>query len=420
MVFKRAFTLMAALTAAIAMIPAPAWAVGGATKNLVEGRITANATGAALTGICVIAKPLPLDAQSFQTQSGVNGYYKLLLPDGTYLLLFRDCSATPVYFDQWYFNANGPAGATQLKLGGALTPAQLEIDASMKTGAVLSGVVTAGDTGSPLANVCVEAQRNGQPTKRTTTDANGHYSLDLTDGDWGVHFTDCNQTPLYLPAGGLAHIKGAESHAVSLDVSMPRGGTVSGQVTDDVTGAPIGGICVSGPGPKIAYTDASGNYTVTDVPSGQFWVTFTDCGSGVSGSEYAKEYYHHAATSSEATEVAVTAPSNTVVNETLIQSGSISGTVTDAATGAPLSGVNVWVWHHGAWTGVGVRTGTDGSYVITGLLPEQDYAIQFFDYNDHYARQWWNGQASQDQAQPVAVTSNNTTTGIDAAMVSSS
>jgi hypothetical protein len=339
------------------------------------------------------------------------------VPDGTYLIEFRDCNPNPIYLDQWWFNSPGPAGATQLKVGGALTLAQLQVDASMKAGAIVTGIVSGADTGAPLAGICVEASRAGTATKRAITDSNGGYTLALSDGDWGVHFEDCRSQPIYLPTGAMAHIDGVQSRTVALNVSMQRGGTISGHVTDDVTGMPIANICVSGPGPKSALTDATGSYTVTDVPTGRFWMTFSDCAGTRPGYLYAHEYYHHAATYQDATEIAVNAPSNTVVDETLIRSGSISGTITDAATGAPLSSIVVRAWQNGAITGDGAVSQSDGTYVLDGLLPGETYKIEFFQGANAYVTQWWNDQATQDQAQTVSVTSDNTTIGINAAMV---
>src|SRR5438552_16253216 len=54
-------------------------------------------------------------------------------------------------------------------------------------------------------------------------------------------------------------------------------GTIKGRVTDQATGKPLTGVSVVVKGPQdeqTEFTDASGNYTITDLLPGEYLVTF--------------------------------------------------------------------------------------------------------------------------------------------------
>ena len=56
-------------------------------------------------------------------------------------------------------------------------------------------------------------------------------------------------------------------------------GTLSGKVTDAGTGAALSGVSVTISGSAlVATTDASGNYSITNIPVGTYTITFTKGG----------------------------------------------------------------------------------------------------------------------------------------------
>ncbi len=120
-------------------------------------------------------------------------------------------------------------------------------------------------------------------------------------------------------------------------------GTISGVVTNGTTSAPIAGASVSTNG-RSTTTDATGHYTLTDVPAGEAQVTVQAAG-------YA----------SEVRQVVVTGGATTTLDVAMFRPGNVAGRVTNAATGATLAGVTV------GYPGGVTLTDAAGRYAIAGL-----------------------------------------------------
>jgi len=205
-----------------------------------------------------------------------------------------------------------------------------------------------------------------------------------------------------------------------IDAALAVGGSISGTVTDEATGDPLANICVdafnqSGPGWRSAQTDASGNYTITGLPAGDYKVQFYDCNTGL----YIGEWYNDKPDWSSADLVSVALGVNTGgINAQLGLPGSISGTVTDEATGDPLANICVNAFDASSgWSMSGAVTDASGNYTITGL-PAGDYKVHFSDCNwpPVYAPEWYDDKPDVDSADIVHVNSGADTGGIDAAL----
>ena len=89
----------------------------------------------------------------------------------------------------------------------------------------------------------------------------------------------------------------------------------------------------------------------------------------------------------------------------LDRAGSIAGTVTEAATGAPIADVCTLPFAFGPSGGpdTGERcTGADGRFVLRGLGPYA-WPVEFVDFSGRYAWQWSGGSAHRLAAAPVRV-----------------
>ena len=110
--------------------------------------------------------------------------------------------------------------------------------------------------------------------------------------------------------------------------------------------------------------------------------------------------------------------------------GEIGGQVTDSATGVPLAGVEVcaYAFESEAFEEGVLETETEGSpsdcastdadgfYAISNL-PSGEYAVEFSSPAEsglNYVTQYFDGKASPEEAQPVAVSAGELTPGIDA------
>ena len=180
-------------------------------------------------------------------------------------------------------------------------------------------------------------------------------------------------------------------------------GSISGTVTDAVTGEALSGIEVTvydattGSYVSSGYTGTDGTYTAGRLQSGSYKVQFHDY-NGI----YLDEWYDNKADFYTADEVAVTAPSNTIVNAALDRGGSITGTVTDAATGEALSGIDVTVYDTTTHSYVSYGyTGTDGTYTA-GRLQSGSYKVQFRDYNGIYFDEWYDNKSDFYTADDVS------------------
>lgn len=76
---------------------------------------------------------------------------------------------------------------------------------------------------------------------------------------------------------GLALVLIAALAAMAGAAPPPGRANLYGKVTDAVTGTPISGVLVSLNGLQV-YTDASGNYSFTDLDTGEYVLQFSKAG----------------------------------------------------------------------------------------------------------------------------------------------
>jgi len=125
-------------------------------------------------------------------------------------------------------------------------------------------------------------------------------------------------------------------------------GTITGAVTDAEDGSGIVGATVTD-GTRTATTDASGKYTIADVPPGTYQVTASKSG-------------YHSSSSSVTVLAATTAVVDFSSNE-IVVFGIITGSVTDAEDGSPIVAATV---SDGTRT---VQTDAAGQYIIDDVPP---------------------------------------------------
>jgi len=211
------------------------------------------------------------------------------------------------------------------------------------------------------------------------------------------------------------------------------GGAISGEVTDASTRAPIAGIEVcaastvvevegqeEGEGEghsRCTTTGAGGGYTLSGLASGNFYVEFRAASRAL---DYVPQFYNGKPAAAEAEQVSVSAGQTTTgINAALEQGGQISGSVTDASTGAPLTFVAACA------VALGGRPATEevpcaitdakGVYTIPDLAGGS-YAVEFIDLRYKYQKQFYDGKSSLGSANAVGVSPPKTTPGIDAAL----
>ena len=423
-VSRSALSFAVAAAAAVAVLPSPALAAAGTTKNPIEGQVSDIQTQLPVSGICVTAKSVGVSPQlTATTQTNGVGAYKLLVPDGTYKVGFSDCRPDPVYVPQWWDHVNTAAAATPIKVGGALTLAATGIDAALLPGVHVTGRVSDVLSGAALSGICVIAGQwgTGHGTAYTaSTNSNGSYALFLPDGGYSIEFHDCRSTPEYLDqwwdhaaspqdAAELTVDSSVQSAQYGIDASLHEGGAITGHVTADATGQALANICVIDETAGVTATsDSTGAYTIRDLAPGTHLLMFDQCHGGPTGPTYAVEFFHHQATEQSADPVTVQAMSTTVVDETMRVGGTITGRITDAATGLPVSDVYVSASADDTAGAVTEISGANGTYTISGLYASNRYVLTFSDPKGRYSTQTLSGFVSVDFG--------TTTSGVDEAL----
>ncbi len=300
----------------------------------------------------------------------------------------------------------------------------------------ISGEVTDASTLAAVAGVEVCAEATSEESYGCeVTDSQGKYEIvELGTGNYKVEFRP-PQGPLdYVPQyydgkpswqqASLVHVTNGLLTS-GVDAALTRGGWIEGRVTDAVTKAGLAEVFVcaipiaeEGFG-RCGSTNSLGNYTLHGLPADSYGVEFFP-----EDGDHLFQAYKGKANWYEATPVTVTAGAGTAaIDAELGQAGHIAGTVTDAASGAGIPFVPVCLVDAKGEPEVCVRAGSAGRYSFDGL-PSGAYRVRFSpdhlwpEEEDDYVEQYYNGESSSSQADLVVVTAPDTTSGIDAHLVS--
>jgi hypothetical protein len=235
---------------------------------------------------------------------------------------------------------------------GAMTEA---VDIALERSATITGTVTDSVSMATLEGVTVYAiNLDGDYVTWGTTNSSGMYflNMDLTTGTYNIT-APFPANHLSNTISGVAVTAGSHSN---VDMSLSPSGAVSGQITNSANGQPIAGAYVfasSNGFNGYAITDEAGYYSITDdLGTGSYAVT------AIYGMSF-----------NEIMGISITQGSETTnvdMELTVEPSGTITGRVTDDATGDPIEFATVSAE---GLNGFGSSsTDEDGYYAIdTGL-----------------------------------------------------
>jgi hypothetical protein len=332
------------------------------------------------------------------------------LDDGTYRLRFEDINGTY----KWQYT-------DEIEVSNGQTTAN--VDATLLTGGTISGAVENSE-GEGIEDIRVvyylydgdEEEWYRVDDIDELTDSDGFYSLRLLDaGDYKIKFYDSNgiyQAQYYdgestLAAADTITITG-ESSIENIDATLTAAGKISGTVTGS-NGAKLKGISVEAYDSdenyvSDTYTRSDGTYTIGGMGTGAYSLEFYDDAGNYKGQSR--------------TGINVTAGQTTPnINVTLAPYGKISGTITGIGTDAlDYIRVNAYIYDNNeqAWDYVrGTYARDNGTYVISGLNAG-NYKVEFYDYNDVYKTQYYNGKLTLETAELVTVRDGVTTPNINA------
>ena len=286
--------------------------------------------------------------------------------------------------------------------------------------AVISGVVREVGSGAFLAGMTVEAWSTaGVLAGRTTTTASGTYTLTLAAGDYhllawdpaGAHATTFHDdaesfdTSTVITLGSGANEK--------IDLELTRAGWFSGRVLS-LDGTPLASMIVaiyneSGTLRGSTTTDATGGWRLV-VPAGAYRIAAWD-----DAMVFLPRFTGGALTFAQASSLSVETSMDVKVDLVLPPAASLSGTVVDAVTLAPLQGMVVE-----AWT-------SDGRFVRWGLTDESgryrlpleggSYRLVFSDPAGVYAGAFYGGGSSLTESPLLHLDGGEALDALDAALV---
>ena len=316
----------------------------------------------------------------------------------------------------------------------------------------ITGTVTDGSTGQPMAGVTVNATHAlTQRTASATTNASGQY--DLAVGPLGPYFlytastTRINEVHDNVPCGGTCDagdwsevtpvaITAPGTMVPGKDFSLDKGASLTGRVLSDATGDLLSFVSVSAVDSQgrfsfVDTTDSAGVFSLTSLNPGSY-VLYTSGAPGNHG--YRDEIYNNvacpagcSATLAQRLGTRITLASGedrTGVNMALSIGGRLTGRITDATTGEPLIGITIGAVRK-AGTSLGAGgfgyTSQDGVFSIKGLVTGAYYLVT--SNFDGYINEIYPGLACPGECDglnlagsPVLVTEGTTTDGVNLAL----
>ena len=402
----------------------------------ISGRITDRATGMPLAGATALVADAVTRDRIGTATSGADGTFSIVTSPGRYRVLFNGDSTVP-YTREWWNRK------TQFELADVVTVSGSVggIDAALVPGVFVRGQVTDETTHLGIAGVQAGAFDPAAPCCQllfagSPTDAAGNYVLVVPAGT--------TAKIQFVPGLGIrylgewwdnkrsfetANVLTIASNTSNINAALTPGVLISGKVTDDQTGAGLGGIAVNitdstthcCPFGNIAFagTAPDGTYQVL-VPKGMpVKINFFPFGAG-SDPRYIGEWFEDQPDWDRAKINTFT--SDTMgIDAALTRGLYIRGHVT-RRDGTPIAGL-----HANANDGLapccrfitGAQTDSNGDYAI--LVRPGTYKVLFFSRAPFlatdgvtYVDQWWDGAQFFDNGTQIVV--NADVTGINAVM----
>jgi hypothetical protein len=408
----------------------------------ISGTVTSASTGMPISDLVVQVYSSSGVIMSSANTNGSGVYTVGALPSGAY---FVRTSTNPSGFMATLYD-NISCTTCSVTMG---TPISVtigtttgDIDFALLLGGRFTGTVTNAATGAGLANVGVNvfATNGSLPIGYGFTDASGAYTL-LLGLPTGTYFARTFTSPGFVDqlyngitcVGGYCRVTAGTPISITtgsatgnIDFALAPGGRISGMVTTAGSGAPLFGVAVriynsSGDFVGTGFSDASGAYsTSSGLPTGTYHArTFNSSG-------FIEELYDDitcaggSCSRTAGTPISVTAGSTTGhINFALTPGGSISGTVTSASTGVPISGLNVQVYASSGVFVLSANTDGSGVYTVSGL-PAGTYFVRTSNSSGFIATLYNNiscTTCSVTTGMPISVTIGATTGDIDFALV---
>ena len=360
--------------------------------------------------------------------TSASGTYSITgLAAGSYKLDFAPqfgSSVALTYAPQWYLGQSSQGSANSI----VLTAGQFSTgdNATLVAGGDITGQVTNGSAAA-VASVQVSAYTAGGAfVGSTLTDGSGDYDIPgLATGSYALKFTPSTTYAPQWFAGALFEDNAtlvavtAGATTSSTNVVLAASGTITGTVTGTGSAAlpNVDVIAYDSEGNYAggALTATNGSYEIDGLAADSYTLEFIP-----PTSDYATQWFDGAASQSEAATVGVTAGGTLNENQTLVATGSISGTVLGTTTSTvTLSNVAVTAYDAAGNAVETVATDTYGQYTLAGLAAGS-YTVEFVPGNSPFGATWWNGATSIATATVIPVAAGQSVNAINATLIGAS
>ncbi len=294
------------------------------TPNALGGQVTDSLTGLRIGGATVVVTDSSNVVHTVSTDG--SGFYGITnLPTGS-----ANVTASKTGYSTATSSLNIVAGTN--------------IQNEVLVPNILTGVVRDSATSLPISGATVVVVDNANVTNTITTGASGFYGV--TNIAVGVASVTASKSGYSSATAGPTIVVGNNTQDLNLTPN-----TLAGQITDSLTGLPISGATVvvtdSSNVVHTVSTDGSGNYGVTNIPTGSANVTASKTGYATATS----------------TPIIVSGPNTQ--NEALTPN-ILTGVVRDASTALPINGATVIVVDSANVTNT-IFTGANGFYGVTNI-----------------------------------------------------
>jgi len=257
-------------------------------------------------------------------------------------------------------------------------------------GGTISGTLTETTTGLPISvgGVRIFNGAASMSLGDAIPDSNGHYSMSgLLAGSYFARTVDTNHIDELwdnIPcANGCAVASGTpisvtSSGTTTANFVLETGGTIAGTLTDSTTALPISGGIVSiyndaGLPQGYVFSNIDGSYSKGGLVAGSYFAR-------TSNTNHIDELWNDipcvqgSCSVLDGTPITVTATSTATANFVLDKGGTISGTLTDYASGTPISSGFINIYNAGG-TYIGkVLPDVNGRFARGGLLAGSYFA----------------------------------------------
>jgi DNA/RNA endonuclease YhcR with UshA esterase domain len=362
-----------------------------ANAATVTGTAVDAATGLPLPSISVYAYT-PGGALVTVVTTDANGAYRFSLPAGDYRFVAADDAR--IYATAYYGGSRSFETSTVLNVAAGEQRGNVQL--ALTRGARITGHVNG-------PNLLVGAYNlDGTLHASATSDANGNYTLVVVPGQYRIAVSDPSLTFATLFYGGAAHFRLAQNLSVTgnmsgIDVTLPRGGRISGVVRDVLTTLPLAGITVaaydqSGLAVASATTGADGGYALVVAPGAYRIVAFDP------QLTYATSYAGNASSYETTGPVAVQADAMITTDFTMRRGVRVTGTVTHQ-NGNALTGVEVFALDSSGNRVAGAVTNASGAFTI--VVAPGTYRFIASDPHGRYGNSTPTGELTIAQSQPT-------------------